>query len=186
MLDVILQRDKDIILFLNNLGSEQWDSFWLLITNQLNWIPLFVFVFYLVIKTFGWKQGSFIILSMIVLVAFSDQFTNLIKNTVARLRPNNDVSISSQLRILITPQSYSFYSGHAATSTIFSVFVILLLRQQYKYIYLILLFPLVFSYSRLYLGVHFLTDILSGIIAGTLLANLYFYGYKKVEKRLFY
>ncbi len=186
MLDVILQRDKDIILFLNNLGSEQWDSFWLLITNQLNWIPLFVFVFYLVIKTFGWKQGSFIILSMIVLVAFSDQFTNLIKNTVARLRPNNDVSISSQLRILITPQSYSFYSGHAATSTIFSVFVILILRQQYKYIYLILLFPLVFSYSRLYLGVHFLTDIVSGIIAGTLLANLYFYGYKKVEKRLFH
>lgn len=186
MLDVILQKDKDIILFLNNLGSEQWDSFWLLITNQLNWIPLFVFVFYLVIKTFGWKQGSFIILSMIVLVAFSDQFTNLIKNTVARLRPNNDASISSQLRIVITPQSYSFYSGHAATSTIFSVFVILLLRQQYKYIYLILLFPLVFSYSRLYLGVHFLTDIVSGIIAGTLLANLYFYGYKKVEKRLFY
>lgn len=185
MLDFILQRDKDIILFLNNLGSEQWDSLWLAITNQLNWIPLFVFVFYLVIKAFGWKQGGFIILSMIVLVAFSDQFTNLIKNTFARLRPNNDVSINSQLRILITPGGYSFYSGHAATSTIFSVFVILLLRQKYKYIYLILFFPLIFAYSRLYLGVHFLTDILSGIIAGTLLANLYFYGYKKVEKRLF-
>ena len=185
MLEFILQKDKDIILFLNNLGSEQWDWLWLAITKQFNWIPLFVFVFYLIIKSFGWKRGGFMILSMILLVAFSDQFTNLIKNTVTRLRPNNDVSINNQLRIFITPQSYSFYSGHAATSTIFSVFVVLLLKEKLKYIYLILLFPLVFSYSRLYLGVHFLTDILSGILAGTLLANLFFIGYQKLEKRLF-
>ena len=70
------------------------------------------------------------ILSMIVLVAFSDQFTNLIKNSVERLRPNNDPEIMDSLRTLINPQSYSFMSGHATTSTFFTVFVILLLNTK--------------------------------------------------------
>ena len=70
------------------------------------------------------------ILSMIVLVAFSDQFTNLIKNSVERLRPNNDPEIMDSLRTLINPQSYSFMSGHATTSTFFTVYVILLLKEK--------------------------------------------------------
>mgnify|MGYP003665041451 FL=1 len=125
------------------------------------------------------------ILAMIILVAFSDQFTNLIKNSVQRLRPNNDPEIKHLLRTLINPQSFSFMSGHAATSTFFSVFVVLLLKDTYKYIYLILLFPLIFAYSRLYLGVHFPLDITAGILIGTILANLYFFIFKKVEKKLF-
>jgi len=125
------------------------------------------------------------IFSMILLVAFSDQFTNLIKNSVQRLRPNNDTEIKPFLRHLINPQSYSFTSGHATTSTFFSVFVILLFKQKYKLIYLILLFPLVFAYSRLYLGVHYPIDITVGIIIGVTFANGYYYLFKKVDKILF-
>ena len=185
MLDSIIHKDKELLIFLNNLGSEQWDSFWLLITSQFNWTPLFLFIFYLVIKSFGWKKGGFVILTLIVLVAFSDQFVNLIKNTTERLRPNNDPEIKHLLRIFIKPQSFSFMSGHATTSTFFSVFTVLLLRDKYKYIYFILLFPLVFAYSRIYLGVHFPIDISVGIIIGTLFANLYFILYKKVDSKIF-
>ena len=185
MLDTIIQKDKELLIFLNNLGSEQWDSFWLVITNQFSWAPLFLFIFYLIIKSFGWKKGGFMIFSMILLVAFSDQFTNLIKNSVERLRPNNDPEIKHLLRTFIKPQSYSFMSGHATTSTFFSVFVILLLKEKYKHIYLILLFPIFFAYSRLYLGVHFPIDIFVGIVIGTLFANLYFYLFKKVDNKLF-
>ncbi len=184
MLDII-QKDKDLLVFLNNLGNEHWDTFWLAITHQLNWAPLFVFIIFLVVRSFGWKRGGLMILAMIILVAFSDQFTNLIKNSVQRLRPNNDPEIKHLLRTLINPQSFSFMSGHAATSTFFSVFVVLLLKDTYKYIYLILLFPLIFAYSRLYLGVHFPLDITAGILIGTILANLYFFIFKKVEKKLF-
>ena len=125
------------------------------------------------------------IFSMILLVAFSDQFTNLIKDTVARLRPNNDPEIKHLLRTLKNPQSYSFISGHATTSTFFAVFVTLLLREKYKKIYFILLFPLVFAYSRLYLGVHFPLDIIVGILTGVLFGNIYFFLFKKVDKKLF-
>lgn len=183
MFESLIQLDKDILVYLNNLGTEQWDPFWLFVTNQLNWIPLFLLIFFLVIKSFGWKRGGFMILSMIILVAFSDQFTNLIKNSVERLRPNNDPEIMDQLRTLINPQSYSFMSGHATTSTFFTIYVILLLKGKFKkYIYLLLFFPVLFSYSRLYLGVHFPIDIFVGISIGTLFANLYFTLYKKLDK----
>ena len=181
----IIQKDKELLIYLNNLGTENWDTLWLGITHQFNWAPLFIFIIFLVIKNFGWKRGGVVIISMILLVAFSDQFTNLIKNSVERLRPNNDPEIKHLLRIFIKPQSFSFMSGHATTSTFFSVFTVLLLREKYKYIYFILLFPLVFAYSRVYLGVHFPLDISVGIIIGTLFANLYFILYKKVDRRIF-
>jgi undecaprenyl-diphosphatase len=184
LLDII-QKDKELLVFLNNLGNENWDAFWLGITNQLNWAPLFILIIFLVIKSFGWKRGGFVVLSMILLVAFSDQFTNLIKDSFERLRPNNDPEIKYLLRIFIRPQGFSFMSGHATTSTFFSVFTVLVLREKYRYIYFILLFPLVFSFSRVYLGVHFPIDISVGIIVGTFFANLYFRLYKKVAKKLF-
>ncbi|MBT6081732.1 MAG: phosphatase PAP2 family protein [Polaribacter sp.] len=185
MLQDIIQIDQNLLIYLNNLGSTKWDSLWLFITNQFFWSPLFILIFYLTIKSYGWKTGGFLILSMIVLVAFSDQFTNFIKNTVQRSRPNNNEEIKHLLRVLINPQSYSFMSGHATTSTFFSVYVLLLLKDNYKYIYLILFFPLVFSYSRLYLGVHFPIDIFVGILIGVTFANLYFILSKKVIKKLF-
>ena len=185
MLQDIIQIDQNLLIYLNNLGSTKWDSLWLFITNQFFWTPLFILIFYLTIKSYGWKTGGVLILSMIVLVAFSDQFTNFIKNTVQRSRPNNNEEIKHLLRVLINPQSYSFMSGHATTSTFFSVYVLLLLKDNYKYIYLILFFPLVFSYSRLYLGVHFPIDIFVGILIGVTFANLYFILSKKIIKKLF-
>lgn len=185
MLEKLIHIDKEILIFLNNLGSEQWDPLWLVITSQIYWSPLFAFIIYLTFKAFGWKRGGIMLLSMILLVAFSDQFTNLIKNTLERLRPNNDPEIKHLLRTLINPQSYSFMSGHATTSTFFSVFVILLLKDTYKYIYFVLFFPLVFAYSRLYLGVHFPVDICVGILIGLTFANIYYFFFKKLDKKLF-
>lgn len=185
MFDSIIQKDKELLIFLNNLGSEQWDSFWLVITNQFYWTPLFLLIFYLVVKSFGWKRGGLMILAMILLVALSDQFTVFVKNYTHRLRPNNDPEILHLLRTLIKPQSFSFMSGHATTSTFFSVFVIFLLREKYKNIFIILLFPLFFAYSRLYLGVHFPIDISVGIFTGIIFAFIYYYFFKKIEKKIF-
>ncbi|OSY87643.1 phosphoesterase [Tenacibaculum holothuriorum] len=187
MLDSIIQKDKELLIFLNNLGSEQWDSFWLFITNQFNWIPLFVFVLYLVFKNFGLKKGMFLLVIIAVMIAFSDQFTNMIRGIFERLRPNNDDTVNHLLRKrLINPQSFSFTSGHATTSTVFAVFVYQLFKNVFpKYIKLIFLFPIVFAYSRIYLGVHFPIDITVGAINGTIIGYAFFKLYSYLSNKIF-
>lgn len=175
MLDYILQRDRELLIFLNNLGSEQWDGFWLFITSQFNWAPLFAFILYLVFKNFGLKKGVYLLLFIVVLVAFSDQFTNLIKRLVGRVRPCNVEDLQQYLRQFVyRPKGGSFWSGHACLSMTFTVFVISLLKEKYKYIYGLLLFPLVFGYSRIYLRVHYPLDVLTGYAVGVIMGGVLF------------
>ncbi|MBE7652667.1 phosphatase PAP2 family protein [Tenacibaculum finnmarkense genomovar finnmarkense] len=184
----IIQKDQAFLIYLNNLGSEQWDWLWLAITNQFNWIPLFAFLIFLIFKHLGWKKAAFTLVFIAVLITFSDQFTNLIRRTFERLRPNNDPAIQDSLRRLINPQSYSFTSGHATTSTVVTVFLIMLLRKYVPAIKYLAVFPLIFAYSRLYLGVHFPIDILCGFINGMIIgfvsAKLYQFLSNKIFKEL--
>ncbi|CAM1333763.1 phosphatase PAP2 family protein [Tenacibaculum aestuariivivum] len=182
----IIKCDKELLIYLNNLGSEQWDWLWLAITNQFNWTPLFIFMLYLVFKHLGLKKGLFTVVFIALLITFSDQYTNLIRGVFERLRPNNDPSIAQNtLRRLIKPQSFSFTSGHATTSTVVTVFLIMLLKEKFKYVKLLLFFPLVFAYSRLYLGVHFPIDILAGFLNGTIVGFIAYSFYSFLLKKIF-
>lgn len=181
--DALIEKDKALLIYLNNLGNEYWDTMWLTITNQLNWIPLFAVILALIIWKFGVKKAIFTLLFITVFVAFSDQLTNLIKNLTGRTRPCNTLELQEYLRqFSYKPGGKSFWSGHASLSTTFTTFIILLLRKRIKYIYILILFTLVFGYSRIYLGVHFPVDVtvgyLSGIILGTLFYKLYKFLFK--------
>lgn len=183
MFEKLIQLDKELLVFLNSLGSEKWDSFWLFITHQTNWIPLFVLILAIMFKYVGWKKGLILLVFIAIMVAFSDQFTNMIRVIFKRLRPNNDPQIQNLLRTLINPQSYSFASGHATTSTLVTVFIIRLLKDDFKYIWLFVLFPLVFAYSRLYLGVHFPIDILTGAFNGFCMGTLFYLLFRLIERK---
>ncbi|WP_271406471.1 phosphatase PAP2 family protein [Tenacibaculum soleae] len=185
MIERIIQKDKELLIYLNNLGSEQWDDFWLVITNQFSWTPLFLLMLFLVFKYLGWKKGLFTMLFIAVLVAFSDQITNVIRGVFERLRPNNDPDIKELLRTLIRPQSYSFASGHATTSTVVTVYLIMLLKKHIEWVKFLVFFPLIFAYSRLYLGVHFPIDILVGFLNGTIIGYLAFKLYQFLVKKIF-
>ncbi|MGX7667079.1 phosphatase PAP2 family protein [Flavobacterium pedocola] len=168
MVDKIIQLDKQLFVFLNGLGSEPFDGLWLLITKQLHWTPLFLFVFYLLYKKLGWKHLLLIAVSIALMIAFTDQVTNLVKNAVQRLRPCNDLEIKDIIRIVKSSDTYSYFSGHAMNSMASTVFVFFILRKYYRYAFLLFLFPLIFAYSRIYLGLHFPSDILSGYLFGVI------------------
>jgi undecaprenyl-diphosphatase len=172
--DKIIQNDKELFIKLNALGTEKWDAFWLIITDKDCWLPLFLLLFFLLIKAFGWKKGLIIILFSAILVTFSDQLVNLIKNTVGRLRPNNDPEIKDIIRVLKRPGSYSFVSGHATTSLAITTFMILLLKNNFKLIRLLLIWPLLFAYSRIYCGVHFPIDIVFGMCLGVTIGFVFY------------
>ncbi len=175
MLDSILQLDREILIFFNNLGTEKWDDFWWFITNQKHWIPFLLFILFLIYRKTNWKYALLVLLAGAALGGFSNELVDLCKETVQRLRPNNDETISQLIRVLKNPQSFSFLSGHATTSTALSTYLFLHLRNNgYKYGFLIYIWPLLFSYSRIYLGVHFPTDILVGMLVGIVFGFSFF------------
>ena len=173
-LDKIIQYDKELLVFLNGLGNENWDSFWMTLTNQFTWIPLYVFFLVLIVKALGWKKGVALLLIAALLITFSDQFTVFIKNYTERLRPNRDPQINDIIRIIKNNKSFSFVSGHATTSTAISFFMHLTLKKYYKYTILFFTWPLLFAYSRIYIGVHFPIDVTMGALLGLLIGFVFY------------
>ena len=173
-LDKITQYDKELLVFLNGLGNENWDSFWMTLTNQLSWIPLYILFLVLLFKAFGWKKGIVLIVFTALLITFSDQLTVFIKNYTERLRPNRDPQINDIIRIIKNNKSFSFVSGHATTSTAISLFMHLTLKKYYKYTIFFFIWPLLFAYSRIYIGVHFPIDVTMGALLGLLIGFVFY------------
>jgi undecaprenyl-diphosphatase len=174
ILEELVKLDKQFFVFLNALGSVPYDQFWSIITKQIYWTPFFIGIFYLVQKKIGWKNFGVLILFLALLLTFTDQITNLFKNGFQRLRPCNDKEIRDIIRVVIHRDSFSFFSGHASNSMASTLFFFLIIRKYYKHTYLLFLFPIIFAYSRIYLGLHFPLDIISGYAFG-LLTGFFFY-----------
>ena len=182
MFDKLLDLDKHIFLILNNWGSVPFDSFWLIITKQSSWIPFFILLGYLLQQKIGWKKlGVFIIFIALILLCCNST-VEICKTYFHRLRPCNDLSIRHLIRIVHQSNSFSFFSGHAANSTATMVFIFITLRKYYKYTLTIFLYPLVFAYSRIYLGVHFPADILTGFVVGILFGIAFYKLYEYVDR----
>lgn len=181
MLEKILQFDKELLIFLNGLGSPTFDGFWLIITKQAYWAPLFLLIFYLLRKKLGWKNFGYYILFTALLILLCDQTANLFKWYFHRLRPCNDQTVNHIIRIVKTSPSFSFFSGHATNSMATTVFTFMILKKFYKHAYLLFLFPLIFAYSRIYLGLHFPSDIVTGYVFG---ATFGFICYKLYRKHI--
>lgn len=185
MLDKILSLDEHLFIFLNGLGSESYDGLWLMITKQTSWIPLFILLLYLIFKKFGTKQTLYLLLFVAVLIVISDQTANVFKNGFQRLRPCSNPEINSFIRIVKSSATFSFFSGHAANSMAVTTFLYLIFKKDFKYFWLLFLWPIIFAYSRIYLGLHYPLDIMCGYLCGATMGFLMFKLYQKVQKRYF-
>ncbi|MGQ2983443.1 phosphatase PAP2 family protein, partial [Flavobacterium sp.] len=164
MLEKILQLDREAFIYLNSFGSDTWDSFWLIITQMYSWIPIFAIILYLTFKRLGWRHALLIIGMITVLLLLTDQTTNLIKNYFQRLRPGSDPGLEGLMRAVKKRQSFSFISGHASNSMAVAFFLYRVLHPYLKYMGFFFLWPLIFAYSRIYLGLHYPGDILVGYL----------------------
>lgn len=177
MFEKLHSLDTQLFIFLNSLGSESYDGFWLIITKQTNWIPLFLLLLYLIYKKTGIKQTAYLLLFVAVLILATDQITNVFKYTFQRIRPCNNPEINTFIRVVQSRSSFSFFSGHAANSMAVATFLYLILKKQIKFFGLLFLWPLIFAYSRIYLGLHYPLDILSGYFFGGIMGFLMYKGY---------
>ena len=123
-MDQILEWDKQLLLFLNNLGSPLFDSYWMIITNRLFNIFIYIslFIYFAYLKS--WKHSVYLFFFTCLLVLFTDQITNLFKIEIGRVRPCHDIEIQQFVR-LVKPTcggGYSFFSGHASNSFALALF----------------------------------------------------------------
>lgn len=182
MIEKLTEFDHKVFIFLNGLGSERYDGLWLIITQQIYWTPFFLFMFYLLQKKLGWKKFGFYILFTAILILICDQTTNLFKHTLQRLRPVNVEELKGIIRAVKSSSSFSFFSGHAANSMATTIFAYMIAKRYYTHSYLMFLFPLIFAFSRIYLGLHFPSDILTGYAFGAILGII---GYRLYQKYIF-
>ncbi len=175
MLENLIEKDQQLLIYLNNLGTNFLDPIFMYITHQINWWPFFIILIFLLLKKISLKQFGLLVLVLTVFFVFTDQTTNLVKYSVARLRPVNDPLIEPFLRILRKANSPSFFSGHASNSSGSILIIFLIMKRYYKYAWLIFFFPLIFAYTRIYLALHYPLDILCGHIFGLSSGFLFYY-----------
>lgn len=185
MLDEILSLDRRVFIYLNGFGSERWDGLFWFLTHQLNWTPFFLFLFYLIFKKVGAKNTLLIMGFIALLILITDQTTNFFKYEFKRLRPSSDPELNTFIHYIKgkTSKTFSFFSGHAANSMAAAIFIYTVLKPHYRMMWLIFLWPIVFAYTRIYLGFHYPIDILCGYLCGFitswLMLKLYFWTKEK-------
>ena len=174
------QLDQQITLAINNCHSAFTDPIWVFFSDKLVWIPMYVGIIALLFWKLGWKKALIAIAAVLLTFGFCDQFSNLIKHAVCRIRPVNDeFMIASGLHILERGGGYSFFSAHAANALglAFCSFIGLKTwligksEQQTPwwikaYGTWIFFWAAMVGISRVFVGRHYLGDVLVGFIVG--------------------
>jgi undecaprenyl-diphosphatase len=176
MIEELLKYDTELFLCLNSMGSDTWDGFWLTVTAKWSSIPLYAALLYLVYKHFGVKATLIIIVSVALMITATDQLANLFKYGIQRPRPCQVEGLKDTMRFVAdTCGRYGYFSAHAASSMAAAVFLGLLLRTWYKYLpFLLLFWAVLIGYSRIYIGVHYPLDVITGMLFGGVLGWLFF------------
>ena len=192
MLEEILRLDTELFLYLNNLGSSSFDSFWTFLSSKAANISVYIALLIYFLQKKGFKSYKirsldiFYIFSIVLVMIFiSDQSANIFKDSFQRMRPCFNEIIQNSVRLVKDScgGKYGFFSAHSSNSFSLAVFFGLLYRDFSKYpIYFTIIYAALISYSRIYLGVHYPLDIIFGALFGVINGLLIYRAHKMVLK----
>ena len=175
----MIELDRQITLWINSLGCESWDGFWMFLSNARVWYPLYGLIMGFIIYRLGWKKGLIVVASLFLAVIATDQLSGLVKAYFQRLRPCFDPwMLEHGVRHPIKPgHLYGFFSSHAANTFGFAIASYIGLAVDKKhhysiYAWCIMVWATLVSLSRVMLAAHFVGDILVGAVFGLLIGSL--------------
>ena len=186
-LDALIQFDKQLLLLVNGSQSLYFDGLVKILTTAATWIPLYVSLFYMVLKNNDSMQKILLIVACAGLcVFFAGSLDDMIvKPMVARWRPTHDPQIGVLVDVVNDYRggNFGFFSAHASNTFSIAVFISLLVRSRVLTIALVG-WSLVNCWTRMYLGVHYPGDILVGLLWGGTVGTLLYLLYYRINRRL--
>ena len=179
-MEELIHLDKELLLWLNGSDSLFMDSLIMTLTNAKTWIPLYLSLFYVVLKSNATVKDILLVLAAAgtcVLLAGTIDDT-IVKPLVARWRPGHDPEIGMLVDTVdgYRGGKYGFFSAHASNTFSIAVFFSLLMRQRLFTVFMVS-YSLINCYTRMYLGVHYPGDITVGLLWGGLVGWGVYKGY---------
>lgn len=182
MFESIKLAEYEWFLWLNSFHTPFWDTAMYWISHRYTWIPLYLI---LIIFTFREDKKEFAkrILMAILAVGLADYTASgILKPYFQRLRPCHDPIIQNLVHVVGNcGGQFGFASSHAANSFALATIFILFYYKKNKMMASLMPWAIIVSYSRIYNGVHYPTDILVGAIIGILSAFLFYSIYKRLK-----
>ncbi len=185
MLHSLQAFDESLFLFLNSLHNPFFDQLMWLFSDRFFWIPLYVWFLWMLHKQYS-KHYWTVLVAIALMILASDQLCNLAKNGVMRLRPSQEPHMLALVHIVKDYRggTYGFYSAHASNAFAVALFVIFSLSLRRNYIIAFaLLYAICMAYSRIYLGVHYPGDVLTGIVMGSIIGTCMAIIHKRLRSR---
>ncbi|WKK85436.2 phosphatase PAP2 family protein [Marivirga arenosa] len=179
MLESLIEFDQQLFLWLNGFHADWLDPIMLFITKRNPWIPLYALILFFVIKQLRWQSWS-MLLAFAVLITLADQAASgFFKPFFERLRPCHEPSIQAMVHMVKgCGGKFGFASSHASNTIALATFLWLIYRNVYAK--MMIVWAIVVSYSRIYVGVHYPGDIIMGAILGILAAIITYNLYKRI------
>ncbi len=174
--------DRSVLAFFNGSDSLFVDNLAVILTSGLTWIPLYLSLLYVVIKNNDTMKQIMLVVGCVILsIILSDGMADfIVKPMVERLRPSNDPFIKYTVNVVndMRGSSYSFFSAHASNTFCVAMFFSLLVRNK-VFVITMVSWSLVNCWTRMYLGLHYPSDILAGLVWGGISGSLAYYVYIK-------
>ena len=178
------EADQTLLLIINReLTHPAMDYVALFMRESIFHIPLYLFLFFIAFQLYG-KKAFWWIIAAFALIACTDLLSSqVIKYAFNRLRPCRDPNMAFQIRFLAKycGSNPSFTSSHALNHFAFAAFVVSSFKGVSKWIYLLFVWAAIISYSQVYVGVHYPSDVIAGGLLGALLGG---FGYGITKQAL--